>query len=42
VIGISVVGDNAVVQEGSFLTNARIDPHSYVSRESTLQKRAVV
>ncbi len=41
VIGVSVVGDNALVQEGSFLTNARVDPHTYVSRESTVTRKAL-
>lgn len=39
VIGVSIVGDNSVVERGSLLTNARIEPHSYVSREAALAKR---
>ncbi|MEM4288952.1 MAG: NDP-sugar synthase [Nitrososphaerota archaeon] len=39
VLGVSIVGDNAVIEKGSFLTNARIEPHSYISREAVLAKK---
>lgn len=39
VIGVSIIGDNSIVEKGSLLTNARIAPHSYVTREATLTKK---
>lgn len=39
ILGVSVVGDNSVIEKGSVLTNAKIEPHSHISREAILAKK---
>jgi len=39
IIGVSIVGDDVVVESGSLLTNAHIPPHSHITREATVARR---
>lgn len=42
IIGLSIIGDNALVERGTMLTNARVAPHTYVAREAAIAKRELV
>ncbi|MEM0445208.1 MAG: NDP-sugar synthase [Nitrososphaerota archaeon] len=42
IMGLSIIGDNALVEKGSMLTNARIAPHTYIAHEAAIAKRELV